>query len=85
MQLLLEEFGKWVKNGTAANEVQRDAFYTLVYDALQMVCNLFAALHAAHGPIVSEMTKTLLRIQNLLSSLESDGCMSLPQETQMQQ
>ncbi len=37
VQLLLEEFGKWVKNGTAADEAQRDAFYTLVYDALQMV------------------------------------------------
>ena len=37
VQLLLEEFGKWVKSGTAADEAQRDAFYTLVYDALQMV------------------------------------------------
>ena len=37
VQLMLEEFGKWVKNSTAADEAQRDAFYTLVYDALQMV------------------------------------------------
>ena len=37
VQLMLEEFGKWVKNGTTADEAQRDAFYTLVYDALQMV------------------------------------------------
>ena len=37
VQLMLEEFGKWVKEGTAATQVQRDAFYSLVYDALQTV------------------------------------------------
>ena len=46
MQLILEEFGKWVKNGTAATEAQRDAFYTLVYDALQMVCTLLALCYS---------------------------------------
>ena len=37
VQLMLEEFGKWVKEGTAATQEQRDAFYSLVYDALQTV------------------------------------------------
>lgn len=36
-QLLLEEFGKWVKLGTAATEAQRDAFYMLVCESVQMV------------------------------------------------
>ncbi|DBA99225.1 hypothetical protein WJX82_007713 [Trebouxia sp. C0006] len=45
--LLLEEFGKWVKNGTAADEAQRDAFYTLVYDALQMSLSNGSALKGA--------------------------------------
>ena len=37
MQLLLEEFGKWVKKNTAAAEDERDAFYSLVYDAIRKV------------------------------------------------
>ncbi|DBA95832.1 TPA: hypothetical protein ACH3X1_001379 [Trebouxia sp. C0004] len=45
--LILEEFGKWVKNGTAADEAQRDAFYTLVYDALQMSVSNGSALKGA--------------------------------------
>ena len=43
MQLILEEFGKWVKNDTAATQAQRDAFYSLVYDALQSVSSLDSA------------------------------------------
>lgn len=37
-QLILEEFGKWVKPDSAATEAERDGFYTLVYQALQQVC-----------------------------------------------
>ena len=37
---MLEEFGKWVKPDSAATSDQRDAFYALVYDALQMVIGL---------------------------------------------
>lgn len=37
VQLLLEEFGKWVKKGTAATEAERDNFYSLVYNAVRTV------------------------------------------------
>ena len=42
VQLMLEEFGKWVKEGPAAPQEQRDAFYSLVYDALQTVSSITA-------------------------------------------
>lgn len=44
VQLLLEEFGKWMRNGTAASQAQRDAFYTLVYDAIHSVSLLPSGL-----------------------------------------
>lgn len=37
-QLILEEFGKWVKPDSAATQAKRDGFYMLVYQALQKVC-----------------------------------------------
>ena len=45
VQLILEEFGKWVKPDSAATQAERDAFYTLVYQAVQMVC-LYSLWHA---------------------------------------
>lgn len=37
VQLILEEFGKWVKPDSAATLAERDAFYALVLQALQTV------------------------------------------------
>jgi len=36
-QVVLEEFGKWVKNTTAATNAQRQQFYTLAYNMVQKV------------------------------------------------
>ena len=37
LQLILEEFGKWVKNTTSATEAQREQFFTLAYNAVSSV------------------------------------------------
>ncbi len=31
MQALLEEFGKWIKPGTSADQAERDSFYQAAY------------------------------------------------------
>ena len=48
-QLILEEFGKWVKPDSAATQAERDAFYTLVYQAVQTVC-LCSLCHPTPAP-----------------------------------
>ena len=37
LQVLLEEFGKWIKPGTAADAAQRNQFYSAIY---QQVLNV---------------------------------------------
>ena len=37
LQVLLEEFGKWIKGGTSANLAERDEFYQAVYQEVQNV------------------------------------------------
>ena len=38
MQVVLEEFGKWIKSGTSANLAERDEFYTAIYQEVSHVC-----------------------------------------------
>lgn len=45
MQVVLEEFGKWIKTGTSANLAERDEFYTAIYQEVSNVC-MTALLHA---------------------------------------
>ena len=36
-QALLEEFGKWIKNGTSANLAERNEFYQAIYQQVYQV------------------------------------------------
>lgn len=47
MQVVLEEFGKWIKAGTSATLAERDTFYQAVYQEVQNVRQL--SLH--YSPI----------------------------------
>jgi hypothetical protein len=38
LQVVLEEFGKWIKPGTSATLAERDEFYQAVYQEIQAVC-----------------------------------------------
>lgn len=45
LQVVLEEFGKWVKNTTAATQTQRQSFYSLAYSIVQQAISPAEALH----------------------------------------
>ena len=36
-QAMLEEFGKWIKPGTSADQAQRDEFYSAIYQQVLSV------------------------------------------------
>ena len=40
VQVVLEEFGKWIKAGTGANLAERDDFYTAIYQEVSNVCTI---------------------------------------------
>ena len=37
LQVLLEEFGKWIKTGTSATLAERDRFYQAIYQQVYNV------------------------------------------------
>ena len=37
LQALLEEFGKWIKPGTSADQAERDQFYRAIYQQVLSV------------------------------------------------